>query len=346
MISSYDVRSRVPSLHDLHAKIRKAAGAPGLASTGTFFILVIGSDARPANRPQATRGDSLHIVGVNPAKGAISILGIPRDSYVPIPGVGTRKINEALLHGPDLMVKTVEQLTGVAIDGYVLTGFAGFQELVNAVGGIRVDVPYAMHDPYSNADFPPGTELMLGRNALAFSRDRHDVPGGDFGRSMNQGRMLIAALRQLKLDVARNPGALLTWVAAGAHVLHTDLGLADIAELLLSMTSLDPGTRREPGGLRERSDGRRAERGPSGCERLRDVPRPRRGRDLQRPPIDARTPAVAEDRPASSRTSFRRSACRPSRCAPRYGPLRSASAGCSTGRCCGAGSPSASRSAR
>ena len=52
---------------------------------------------------------------------------------------------------------------------------------------------------------------------------------------------MIAALRQLKVDVARNPGALLTWVAAGAHVLHTDLGLEDITELLLSMTSLDPG---------------------------------------------------------------------------------------------------------
>jgi polyisoprenyl-teichoic acid--peptidoglycan teichoic acid transferase len=240
-ISSYAVRSRVPTLHDLHVKVRKAAGAPGLAATGTFFILVIGSDARPGESPEATRGDSLHIVGVNPGKGAISILGIPRDSYVPIPGVGTRKINEALLHGPDLMVKTVEQLTGVALDGYVLTGFAGFQDLINAVGGIRVDVPYPMHDPYSNADFPPGTRHMLGRDALAFSRDRHDVPGGDFGRSMNQGRLLVATLRQLKVDVARNPGALLTWVAAGAKVLHTDLGLADISELMLSMTSLDPG---------------------------------------------------------------------------------------------------------
>jgi len=129
----------------------------------------------------------------------------------------------------------------IAIDGYVLTGFAGFQDLVNAVGGIGVDVPYAMHDPYSNADFPAGKRHMLGRDALAFSRDRHDVPGGDFGRSMNQGRLLIAALRQLKLDVARNPAALLTWVAAGAKVLHTDLGLSEIAELLLSMTSLDPG---------------------------------------------------------------------------------------------------------
>ena len=134
-IASYEVRSRVPTIHGLNAKVHKAAGSPGLASTGTSFILVIGSDARPGESPEGTRGDSLHIVGVNPAKGAVSIVGIPRDSFVPIPGVGTRKINEALLGGSDLVVRTVEQLTGVSIDGYVLTGFAGFRDLVNAVGG-------------------------------------------------------------------------------------------------------------------------------------------------------------------------------------------------------------------
>ncbi len=112
---------------------------------------------------------------------------------------------------------------------------------MNAVGGIGVDVPYAMSDPYSHARFRPGMTHMLGRNALAFTRDRHDVPGGDFGRSLNHGRMLIAALRQLKLDVAKNPGALLAWLAAGANTLQTDLGLADMADLLLSMPSLDPG---------------------------------------------------------------------------------------------------------
>jgi LCP family protein required for cell wall assembly len=203
---------------------------------------VIGSDARPGESPEATRGDSLHIVGVNPAKHAVSILGIPRDSFVPIPGVGTRKINEALFRGgPRLMVRTVEQLTGVAIDGYVLTGFKGFQDLVNAVGGIGVDVPYRMSDPYSHAQFRPGMRHMLGRNALAFSRDRHDVPGGDFGRSMNQGRMLIAALRELKSDVAKDPASMLNWIAAGARILRSDLSLSDMAELLLSMPSLDPG---------------------------------------------------------------------------------------------------------
>jgi anionic cell wall polymer biosynthesis LytR-Cps2A-Psr (LCP) family protein len=82
---------------------------------------------------------------------------------------------------------------------------------------------------------------MLGRNALAFSRDRHDVPGGDFGRSMNQGRMLVAALRQLKADVARNPASILNWIAAGARILRSDLSLSDMVELLMSVPSLDPG---------------------------------------------------------------------------------------------------------
>jgi LCP family protein required for cell wall assembly len=242
-IASYKVQSHLPSIQDVERTARKASGSPGVASTGTFFLLVIGSDARPGESPEATRGDSLHIVGVNPAKHAVSILGIPRDSFVPIPGIGTRKINEALFWGgPNLVVRTVEQLTGVAIDAYVLTGFQGFQDLVNAVGGIAVDVPYRMSDPYSHARFAPGMRHMNGRLALAFSRDRHDVPGGDFGRSMNQGRMLISALRQLKTDVAKNPASMLNWIAAGARILRSDLSLSDMAEMLLSMPSLDPGT--------------------------------------------------------------------------------------------------------
>lgn len=240
-IASYRVRSRLPSIQEVDRRTRRAAGSPGLASTGPSFLLVIGSDARPGQSPEQTRADSIHIVGVNPTRGAVSILGIPRDSFVPIPGAGTNRINSALaLGGPELMVRTIEQLTGVGIDGYVLTGFAGFRDLVNAVGGIRVRVPYPMSDPFSRAFFRPGLTRMTGRDALAFTRDRHDVPGGDYGRSLNQGRMLIAALRQLKADVARNPASLLNWIAAGARILRTDLGLSDMIRLLLSMPSLDP----------------------------------------------------------------------------------------------------------
>lgn len=240
-IASYRVRSDLPSLRTLRRTRRRAAGSPGLAS-GLSFILVIGSDARPGQDPVGTRADSIHIVGVNPRRGVASILGIPRDSFVPIPGFGTAKINSALAYGgPSLMVRTVERLTGVPISGYVATGFAGFQDLVNAAGGITVDVPYRMSDRSSRAYFRPGPRRMTGRDALAFSRDRYGVPGGDYGRSLNQGRVLIAALRQLKRDVARNPASLLAWIGAGARILRTDLGLQDMVSLLLSMLSLDPG---------------------------------------------------------------------------------------------------------
>ena len=241
-IASYHVRSRLPSDGLIDREIRSASASPGLRSTGPNFVLVIGSDARPGRVPSGARADSLHIVGVNPSRGVVSILGIPRDSYVPIPGVGVRKINESLLRGgPDLVVRTLERLSGVSIDGYVLTGFGGLRNLVNAIGGITIDVPYAMRDPYSGARFRPGVTHLSGREALAFARDRHDVPGGDFGRSLNQGRLLVAALRELKRDIARDPAALFSWIAAGSRILRTDLSLSEIVDLLLSVPSIDPG---------------------------------------------------------------------------------------------------------
>jgi LCP family protein required for cell wall assembly len=240
-IAAYRVRGRLPSVEDVDATVREAAASPGLAATGPYVVLAIGSDARPGQGPSGTRADSLHLVAVNPALGTVSILGIPRDSYVPIPGIGTRKINESLVRGgPELVVRTVEAVSGVSIDGYVLTGFAGLRGLIDAVGGVELHVPRTMNDPYSGARFSPGIARLNGRRALAFARDRHDVPGGDFGRSLNQGRLMVAALRELGRDVARDPAAMLRWIAAGERILRTDLTLSEIADLLLAVPSVDP----------------------------------------------------------------------------------------------------------
>jgi LCP family protein required for cell wall assembly len=240
-IVAYDVRGRVPSLDDVRRRVREAAASPELPQRNLLFVLVIGSDARPGQSVSRTRADSLHIVGVNPRHGVASILGIPRDSFVRIPGVGTRKINEALFRGgPDLMVRTVERLTGVRIDAYVLTGFDGFREVVDGVGGIRVDIPYRMSDPFSRAHFRKGPIRLFGRGALAFSRNRHDAPGGDFGRSLNQGRLLLAALRELRADVRKDPLAMLRWLAAGAADLRSDLSLTEMTDLLLAIPSIEP----------------------------------------------------------------------------------------------------------
>jgi LCP family protein required for cell wall assembly len=229
-IVSYRVKRRVAP-----------AGIPGLPQQGTFFVLAIGSDARTGQSVARSRADSLHIIGVNLREEKASILGIPRDSYVPIPGHGSNKINAALFFGgPELVVRTVESLTGVRMDGYLLTGFAGFQGLVNGIGGLTVRVPYRMNDAASGAFFRPGDVKVNGKRALAFSRNRHDAPGGDFGRSFNQGVVLLAALRELRDDMARDPLTLFRWIQiAGEHV-QTDLAVDEMLALLYAALSIQP----------------------------------------------------------------------------------------------------------
>jgi LCP family protein required for cell wall assembly len=241
-IDSYDVRGRIPSAAGGGARPRAARFVPGPPTSDPLFVLVIGSDARPHQVATRTRADSLHIVGVNPRVARGAIVGIPRDSYVPIPGHGTAKINASLSYGgPELVVRTVEALTGVHVDAYVLTGFDGFHRLVDAIGGLDVHVPYPMNDPNSGAHFRPGPTHLNGREALAFSRDRHDAPGGDLGRSMNQGRVLVATLRQLRAVVAKDPARLLPWLVAATRFLRTDLSLSQMMELLLAASTFEPG---------------------------------------------------------------------------------------------------------
>lgn len=237
IITSYDVKGKIPPPE----KARKARFSPGFSSRKPLFVLAIGSDARRGQSVSRTRADSLHIIGVDPRTRRASIVGIPRDSYVPIPGVGTRKINEALFYGgPELTVRTVERLTGINIDAYLLTGFGDFRRMVDKVGGIQTRIPYRMSDAASEAFFRPGKKRLSGRQALAFSRNRHDAPGGDFGRSLNQGRLIVSALGEFRKDLSKHPGALIKWVVAGAWHVKTDLGLGQMVELLHAAASLEP----------------------------------------------------------------------------------------------------------
>jgi cell envelope-related function transcriptional attenuator common domain len=161
---------------------------------------------------------------------------------VSIPGSGTNKINAALVQGgPELLVRTVEQVSGIHIDAYVLTAFVGFERLVDAVGGLDVKIPYPIDDVGGGGHFQQGPEHLNRSEALAFARARHDVPAGDFSRSFNQGRLLIAALATLRKQVANGHlAALLPWVLAGGRSLHTDLSLAQIFELLLAARGSSP----------------------------------------------------------------------------------------------------------
>lgn len=158
------------------------------------LVAVVGSDARPGQTPEATRADSIHFVGLDGAgKGAI--VGVPRDSYVPVPGYGREKITASLaLGGPDTMLTTFKNLTGLPLEGYVLTGFRGFQNLINVLGAVSVKVPFAISDRWAKAYLNAGRQDLDGAQALGFARARKTMPRGDFTRSEHQGMILISAL--------------------------------------------------------------------------------------------------------------------------------------------------------
>jgi LCP family protein required for cell wall assembly len=210
-----------------------------VSSRNPLFILVIGSDVREGD-PRTGRADSLHLVALNTQTGRGTIVGIPRDSYVPIPGLGSSKINAALARGgPDLVVRTVSQLAGVPIHYWASVEFSRFRSLVDTLGGIDVDVPYAMADPASGAFFEPGRRHMNGAEALAFSRNRKSVPGGDFERSRNQGRILLAALAKFRAE-AGSPLRLADYLMAFGTYVASNVPARELIDLAAIARRVDP----------------------------------------------------------------------------------------------------------
>jgi polyisoprenyl-teichoic acid--peptidoglycan teichoic acid transferase len=231
------------SAQSLALQIGKAhAGyTPRLGGDRPIFILALGSDARPGTPVDKGLSDSIHIVAINPAKDRVTVLGFPRDSWVSIPGRGTDKINAAMpLGGPSLTIQTVEQLTGIRLDYYVLTSFVGVTQAVDGIGGLTLDVPFPMHDSYSRADFNAGVQHLNGHDVLAFARDRHSLSSGDFGRSEDQGRVMIAALTQLRKEFAKDPGRLLTYVGAGMQNVQTSMTLDEVMNFAFTALSINP----------------------------------------------------------------------------------------------------------
>jgi polyisoprenyl-teichoic acid--peptidoglycan teichoic acid transferase len=225
------------------ARTQKASYLAPIRGREPLVVLALGSDARPGVCMPVERclADSIHLITVNRREGAATILGFPRDSYVDIPGFGQGKINEALFDGgPQLVVQTVEDLTGIPIDYYLLTSFEGLPRMVNDIGGLEVDVPYPMSDESSGAVFDAGPQVMDGREVLAFSRNRKDTPNGDFSRSENQGLVFLGALEQLRTEFRKNATALFSWLISGALNMQMDLSFPELLDLAVSAVTVDP----------------------------------------------------------------------------------------------------------
>lgn len=194
---------------------RPAAGA------GTN-ILLVGSDSRTGLTSQ--QGHDLGTGGTNvtagtahtdsimllhlPDSGEPTLVSIPRDSYVSIPGHGRNKINASFAFGgAPLLIQTVEGATGLRVDGYMEIGFAGFAGVVDAVGGVRMCLPQAVKDDKAHIDLPAGCQTLDGTNALGYVRSRHAFAAGDLARAQHQREFLAALMSK----VASPVNAVLPW---------------------------------------------------------------------------------------------------------------------------------------
>jgi len=208
---------------------------------GKVFVLVIGNDARRGN-PNRSLADAIHVVGVNTETMKGGVLNFPRDSWVAIPGFGSGKINEALFEGgPELLARTIEQLTKIRIDYWVMVGFEGFQAIIRRLGGVKVHLPYAIYDQGgSGAQLRAGTQKLLWWEALAYARARKSLPNGDIDRTRNQARILLALLAKLRREVADNPASLINWMTATKLHARFDLSSDEMFRLGVLASQVAP----------------------------------------------------------------------------------------------------------
>jgi polyisoprenyl-teichoic acid--peptidoglycan teichoic acid transferase len=225
---------------------RAHSGKASPSLKGRVTFLVIGSDS---GAPKFGRGgtaaggraDSIHLVVLDTAKRRGISIGFPRDSFVPIPGHGTNKINSAMsFGGPPLLIRTIEQLTRINVDYYALTSFDGLTDLVNKVGGVTVGVDQNLVDSFSGANFRRGTQRLNGAQALSYSRARHGTPQGDLTRSKHQGQVLLGGLGTFQQQVAKDPTQVMKWLAAMRDEVQVNLPFTETLRLALYATTVSP----------------------------------------------------------------------------------------------------------
>lgn len=206
-----------------------------------FFMVIMGSDTRPGESQQ--RSDSLMVARVDPQGKKVQLISIPRDSKVEIPGHGTTKINAAAVYGgPSLVIQTVKQLTGLPISHYVNVNFAGFRDVVDAMGGVWIDVPQDIYDTQASAfgkkyaTLKKGYQKLDGAHALTFARTRHYFATGDFQRMKNQQALIKALASQaLSLSNVFNATSIINAVASN---LDTDMTPAQMADLVMQFKGM------------------------------------------------------------------------------------------------------------
>jgi LCP family protein required for cell wall assembly len=223
----------------VEGKINHVDALSGLPGTPGQTYLIVGSDSREGWVDDGTVGartDTIMLIH-QPENGPTAMISIPRDSYVEIPGYGGNKINAAFAFGgPQLLVQTVEQLSGLTIDRYVEVGFLGVTGLVDAIGGVELCYDADVNDPYSTLVWQAGCHQADGTTALAFSRMRYADPQGDIGRTARQQQVVSAvADGVLNPSTILNPTKLMPTASAGLDSFRVSDGTGAFGLLRMAM---------------------------------------------------------------------------------------------------------------
>lgn len=230
------------------------AGDRPADTPGTTYLLV-GSDGREGlsraeraklhtGKDVGKRTDTMMLLHV-PESGPTALISLPRDSYVSIPGHGKNKLNAAFAFGgPQLLIQTIEGITGLRVDNYVEIGFGGFASIIDSLGGIEMCLPKAMKDEKAHIDLPKGCQELDGVNALGYVRARYSDPLGDLGRVQRQREMIGAvASKGVSPATFLNPIRYykLSTASAGALTIDNETGPFDLFKFARAMKSVSGG---------------------------------------------------------------------------------------------------------
>lgn len=212
-------------------------------------ILVLGTDSRiSAGDPTqwqagGQRTDAIMIAQVAGDRESMTLMSIPRDSWVPIPGHPDAKINAAFSWGgPSLTIQTVEELTGIPIDHIAVTDFESFQTITDELGGVDITLTEPLRT--GGTELPPGTHRLNGAQALDYTRQRYGLSGGDLSRMQRQQNWMRAMMASaFDRDVLTNPARLndLLIVVAENVAVDEHFQIGRMRNLALSMRNIRPG---------------------------------------------------------------------------------------------------------
>jgi len=232
------------------AVARIFAGTAG-GTAGPLNVLVAGVDLRTGLTPAQQRAlhvgrvasfnsDTLMLIHIAADRSRVTVVSLPRDSWVFIPGHGMDKINAAFgLGGPALTVATVEQATGLTVNDFIQVNFLGFVKVINALGGVNICLPQAVDDPDSGLHLSAGVHHVGGITALKYARDRHSFAASDLARITNQQRLLASLLQEaISSGTLADPLRLSRFLSAALGVVKVDqnLNLTTLADQLRGIT--------------------------------------------------------------------------------------------------------------